>query len=751
MVTLLSRPAGTRPAAARPKPTPYPQPPRVSRWSALDGVRAFAVVGVMLYHAGVSWIPGGLLGVDVFFVLSGFLISSLLLREVRTGGRIDLRGFWLRRARRLLPALLLVLLAVSLWAALDRAQDIRSIRLDVASSLIYVANWRFAFSHQGYFSSAQSPSPVLHLWSLGVEEQFYLLWPLLVAAAVLAGRWLQKVRRFPFFATRAFVSGRTPVRALALIGIAGSTGILVVGSYTGVDASRLYYGTDTRALALLTGAVLATLLPLPRSPELVKSTVARTRKWTLIGGLAFIALATIVFTLGGEDSLLYHGGFLVVAVLVALVLASLLRAPLGPVSRLFQLPPLVHIGRISYGLYLWHWPVILFFTATRTGLSGSGLLALRIGIAFALAELSYWCVERPILERTFRNPFPTRRIAVVAVAGFVAFVAIAGPFLAVPRSGGSGGASFASKLDTLAQKQEQHSDQLTKKAATPSAAASPAPKASASAAPKVSAPPAKLPGGVPPIDPNPVPAEPISMLLVGDSTAWSAGLAVENETAAWKVNLIDGSRVGCGIAPGVGAGDGDQAPVKYGECWDFAQRWQQTVAAQHPTVSVLVLGHWEVVNRKVDGKVMHIGQPGYDALLTTELEKSVSVLGSAGGKVVLATAPCYLRPERPDGTRYPQDDCSRVRDFNKLIWAEAARHPSNTSVLDLYQYFSPDGKWHLDIDGQEVRDPDGVHFNIHDGKALAPIFLGGVRTLLGLPSSPQPPPTPVKLSVNTGG
>jgi peptidoglycan/LPS O-acetylase OafA/YrhL len=740
----LPRSAVRRKSPNRPKPTPYPKPAPISRWSSLDGIRAFAVVGVVLYHAGVAWIPGGLLGVDVFFVLSGFLITSLLLREVRAGGRIDLRAFWYRRARRLLPALLLVLIAVSLWAALDQSQDIRSIRLDVVSALLYVANWRFAASHQGYFSSAQSPSPVLHLWSLGVEEQFYLLWPLLVAAAVIVGRRVGRVLPIAAFERPSFASGRMPVRYLAVAGIVASTGCLIYGSSAGFDSSRLYYGTDTRALALLTGAALATALPLPRSPEKVRSSVQLTRKWTLIGGLALAGLVTIVLSVGGQDSLLYHGGFLLVAVLVALVIASLLKAPRGPVSRLFSLAPLVHLGRISYGLYLWHWPVILFLTSERTGLGGIGLLLLRLVTSLSIAELSYWYLERPILAGAFPKP----RMVTAGLALLVAVVAVAGPWIAVPRSGGADQASFASKLDSLAKTQEQHSADLAK---APAAAPTPAgASATPTPTPTPTTPIQALPGGVPAPSPNPVPAEPINMLLVGDSTGWSAALAVQDQAAAYKVRLYDGSRVGCGIAPGVGAGDGDQAPVKYGECWDWAQRWQATVAAQHPNVSLMVLGHWEVVNRKLNGKVTRVGDRVYDNLLTTELERAVSVLGSAGGKVELATAPCYLRPERPDGTRWPQDDCTRVQDFNKLIWAVAAKHPTNVIVLDLYNFFSPDGKWHLDIGGRQVRDPDGIHFNIHGGQALAPIFLGQTRTLLGLPAIPQPPTT-IKLGVTTGG
>ena len=250
--------------------------------------------------------------------------------------------------------------------------------------------------------------------------------------------------------------------------------------------------------------------------------------------------------------------------------------------------------------------------------------------------------------------------------------------------------------------------------------------------------------------PNPVPAEPLNVLLVGDSTAFTAGLALEGSAAAWKVNLTDASRVGCGIAPGIGEGAGDQAPVKYGECWNWPQLWAQTVAAQHPDVALMVLGRWETVNRNVGGVAMHIGQPAYDALLKTELERAVQVLGSAGGKVALATAPCYQRPERADGTFYPQDDCRRSQAFNALIWQVAAEHTSNVVVLDLYSFFSPDGKWHLDVGGHQVRDPDGIHFNPDGGQWLAPEFLGRLRMLMGLPMVPAPP-VQISLGPRTGG
>ncbi len=709
----------------------------MSRWAALDGVRALAVAGVILYHAGVKWVPGGLLGVDVFFVLSGFLITSLLLREVRGGGRVNLGAFWARRARRLLPALLLVLLAVSLWAALDPAQDIRSIRFDVGASLSYVANWRFAFSHQGYFAGSQTPSPVLHLWSLGVEEQFYLLWPLLVAAVVLASRFVMRLVRRRALEPCRVSSGRVAVCVLAALGALASTGWLIYGAITGTDASRLYYGTDTRALALLAGAVLAACCPLPRSPSAVGATVRANRRWTAIGALALGSLIAIVALVGGQDRLLYRGGFLVVAVLVALLLAALVRAPRAPLSRLLGLRPMAHIGRISYGLYLWHWPVILFMTGERTGLTGAALLWARIGVSLGLAEVSYWLMERPVLGGFLPGP----RLASVGLVAVVGLIGVAGPWSAVPRAGDGGSrAAFASKLDSLAKRQEEHSATLSRQRVV-LPRPTPAP-VTLSSNPGVAR---GVPAAV-----GQVPSDPFSMVVVGDSTAFSAALALQDRAYAWKIYLQDASRVGCGIAPGTGAGAGDQAPVRYGECWDWPQRWQQTVAVQRPAVSLMVLGHWEVVDRNVNGKVMHIGQPVYDNLLRAELEKAVSVLGSQGGKVALATAPCYQRPERADGARFPQDDCRRVQDFNKLIWAVAAAHPTNVMVLDLYQYFSPDGRWHLSIGGHQVRDHDGIHFDADAGEWLAPVFLGGIRTLLGLPAIPQAPPL-IKVSATNGG
>ena len=211
------------------------------RLAPLDGIRAFAVMAVLLYHGGVAGVDGGLLGVDVFFVLSGFLITSLLCGEYLARGTIRLGHFWAGRARRLLPGLFLLLLGVALYAWVFRnTLDVSSIRGDALATLLYVANWHFVFSGQGYFTQSTTPSPLLPMWSLGVEEQYYLIWPLVTLFILRRGgtRWV------------AWVAG---------VAAAASTLLMASMYLAGSSIDRLYYGTDTRVQALLVGSVLGAL------------------------------------------------------------------------------------------------------------------------------------------------------------------------------------------------------------------------------------------------------------------------------------------------------------------------------------------------------------------------------------------------------------------------------------------------------------------------------------------------------------
>ena len=402
--------------AERPGTPDIPPMPVVgsARVRSLDGLRAIAVTAVIGFHLGVGWLPGGLLGVDMFFVLSGFLITSLLVTERDRTGRISLKGFYNRRARRLLPAMLLVLIVtLVVWRLTADPSRFPGLRGDATATLGYVANWHFAFSGQGYFDQLAPPSPLLHLWSLAVEEQFYLVWPLVVIITLRFG-------------------SRRLLLAVAMAGAAASTALISVLSVRGVDANRLYYGTDTRATAVLVGAALALA-----APTLVRA-AARPRARLAILATGLVAATSLVLIMthtGGQDAWLYRGGFLAVALAVGAVIGASVAAPTSPFARLLACPPLPYLGRISYGLYLWHWPVTLWLTHSRTGLSGPALLGVRLAVTLACAMASWHFLEQPILRGTLRVPAPRITAPAVLAAAAVVLVALPPPGVAAATAG----------------------------------------------------------------------------------------------------------------------------------------------------------------------------------------------------------------------------------------------------------------------------------------------------------------------------
>ena len=346
----------------------------------LDGIRAIAIIGVLLYHGDVDWMPGGFLGVDVFFVLSGFLITSLILEELDRSGRVDFKRFYLRRARRLFPAVVLLLLVVAGGAAFvykDAAQRVLS---DGIASLLYVANWRFVVADVSYFEAIGRPPMFAHLWSLSVEEQFYFIWPAIA-----------------FFVMRRW--HRRGVAVVALLGALASTAWMITMSMQQgfpelADPSRAYFGTDTHAMGLLIGATLATFWRPGRMP----STIPRGGA-ALVTGVGVVTLAGVIWFyafVGEFTGWMYDGGFLVLALVVAVLIAAASH-PAAPLGAWLGMQPLRYIGERSYGLYLWHWPV---FVVTRPGLDvpldGLPLFIVRIALVVGIAELSYRYVEMPI-------------------------------------------------------------------------------------------------------------------------------------------------------------------------------------------------------------------------------------------------------------------------------------------------------------------------------------------------------------------
>lgn len=608
---------------------------------ALDGVRALAVTAVVLFHAGVPGFSGGYLGVDTFFVLSGFLITSLLLAERARYGRIALRAFWLRRARRLLPALLIMLVVVVLTARfLQTADEFRLLRLDALASLGYVANWRMIWRGSDYFTATSDPSLVQHAWSLGIEEQFYALWPLIVAGIALvwaARRW----------------------RLILLLGcVAGALASAVAAAvlFRPDDVNRAYFGTDSRAQALLIGAALAVALDL--------RPIGRHR--VIAGAAVFGAVTTGVlwFLTGTPSRALFSGGLTVAALATAAVLLHITTNQESRFARVLSIRPLVWLGTVSYGVYLWHWPVFGFMTAGRTGLAGLGLLVARLGMTVALTVASYYAVEVPI-RRGLRWPRPVAvGSAVGACALSVSLVAFASP------------------------------RQLPSIGAAPPVVIA----ASASTGSGRAAAPVDRPGRKPGAQPR--------VTFLGDSVAWTIGSYLPEHPGLWTGNR---AIEGCGIATLPDILQQGTPHTNYPGCTKWYQRWERGVQADDPDVAVILLNRWELMDRRLDGVYQHVGQPAYDAYLKKQLDQAVKIAGGRGATVVLLSAAYTHRTERPDGGLYDEDQPDRVNAWNRLLAAEQADPPHRVVLLDLNAVVCPAGRFTWSIGNVQVRS-DGLHF-----------------------------------------
>ncbi len=355
---------------SRPKDSRFPYMP------GIDAMRALAVLAVFGYHAGLDWVPGGFLGVDVFFVISGYLITSLLLREFRSTDHIALGRFWLRRARRLLPAVGVLIAVAMVVSAIAEPGEIDQIRGDALSSLFYFANWHFIYEHTSYFEQFGRPSLFTHLWSLSVEEQFYLFWPLIFAAGM-----------------KLFGRGRLLLGVLA--GAVGSVALAWILFDPGHDASRIYYGTDTHAVGLLAGVALAMVW----SP-----TQLRTHRsfgplvGPILDALGVIALGYLILSfvhVHDYDLALWHGGYAWIAIATAVLVAAMAH-PAARLGGIVGRPALLWLGLRSYSFYLWHWPVLAM---TRPGvdvdLPRGILIPLQLIACLGLADLSYRFVELP--------------------------------------------------------------------------------------------------------------------------------------------------------------------------------------------------------------------------------------------------------------------------------------------------------------------------------------------------------------------
>jgi peptidoglycan/LPS O-acetylase OafA/YrhL len=369
----------------------------------LDGIRALAVICVIGYHLGVPGLQGGMLGVGVFFTLSGYLITDLLLEHWRRDASLGLARFWQRRARRLLPALFVLLIVVSVWTALADPSQLAGTRRQVFGAIVYANNWVTIAQHGSYFARFSAPLPLDHLWSLSIEEQFYLVWPWLL----LLGIWTAR--------------GRARLAALVVLLAIGSAVVMAVSYHPGYDPTRAYEGTDTRAFALLIGAVLAIVLP-SRSSRRTRGPRA-SRALEAGGVLGLLGIGLLVWRTDTFSSFLYPWGFLLLSLATCAVIAAV-AGPRGRLGVLLGVAPLRWIGVRSYGIYLWQWPVIVLIHPRQAALPWQTAV-LAVAITVVAAALSWRYVEDPIRHgatgRLWRrvqaaNAGRSRRILIAAAA-----------------------------------------------------------------------------------------------------------------------------------------------------------------------------------------------------------------------------------------------------------------------------------------------------------------------------------------------
>jgi peptidoglycan/LPS O-acetylase OafA/YrhL len=364
---------------------------------ALDGLRGLALLGVLLFHANGT-LPGGYLGVDLFFVLSGFLITSLLLAEHGQTGHIALSAFWVRRARRLFPALLSLMPAIAIYGRFfARPEELHSLRAQALATLGYVANWQTIFEHKSYWQLFSSPSPLEHTWSLSIEEQFYVLWPLLVTVVL---------RRY---------TSRTLLVVSLVLGALSMAAMFLL--FNPENTTRAYLGTDTRMAGILAGAALATVI----SPN--QSFGARTtRALDVLGALALVGLGVAWCKLSGTSAFLYRGGFWLTELGALLLIACAIAGDKSLVARALSLPPFRLLGAISYGVYLWHWPINVCLSPERVHMHGFALHVLRFSLTFAIAIASYRFLEQPI--RRHGVPFNRPLFIVPAAVALSVFLVV---------------------------------------------------------------------------------------------------------------------------------------------------------------------------------------------------------------------------------------------------------------------------------------------------------------------------------------
>ena len=626
------------------------------REPALDGVRAVAVLAVLAYHQGFSWARGGFLGVSTFFTLSGFLITGLLVSERDLTGRVSLRRFWTRRARRLLPAALLTIFAIACAQLLTHHWHSYRLRGDLFSALGYVANWRFAYAPGGYSALFDQGSPVQHFWSLAVEEQFYVMFPLLVL-----GAW--------WVARRARIGRRSVLAAVLAAVSIGSFVLAWTGGGAGANDGYGYYATTHRAGELLLGG-LAAIWWAGYHQRRRRPRADRALALAGVAGLVWLIVGWASIGLG--DAFVFHGGVEANAVAtVAVVLACLVP---GPIRRLLGWRPFAGLGRISYATYLFHWPLFAFVTAEAGGFGGFGLFLVRVALVVSLAAASFRWLEEPILSGRPIAPLGlpvTRRLTAGAI-GLLLLVAVVA--VAKPPSG----------LQII-------NTNVTSTASAPAA------------------PPAVR-----------IAYGPLRVMLVGDSLAftllpglqaWPAAHPTSGMQLTWRISM------GCPLSGGAIVKLGGKAGQTFPDCGTLVDDAAAKMATDQPDVVLVVGGFADLGDHKftsgplADGRWHHLGQPDFDAWELSRLQRAADLWEAQGVRVVWATMPVINVTPLPggDGTA-SENDPARLARYNALVRLATAGRAGFT-LTDL-------GAWMATLPGGAL-DPrwrsDGVHLTVPAG------------------------------------
>jgi len=632
----------------------------------LDGLRAISVVAVIVYHAGVvfadgdSWLPGGFFGVEVFFVVSGYLITSLLLEEQGASGGVSLRNFWMRRARRLFPALAAMLVAVASWAAFwGSAEQTSQLRRDLPWSILYAGNWGQILGDVPYYSG--DPPLLRHVWSLAVEEQWYLVWPLAFVALMGLSR-----------ARRARIVAGLGVAAMVLtawLSFGGAQLRSPIGLIDGVDrVNFMYLSTPTRASGLLLGAAAAFVWRPWRRRQEVSAESAR--RLDVVAALGIVVLVAAFAFAHLPESYVYRW-LLPLVTVASLALTAIVVVPASTrIGRVMSWRPLVEIGRRSYGLYLWHWPVFVIAGGTGSADASAARVTIAVVATVIVSELCYRFVETPVrkgaLGRWWRDADRQRLLALGACA-----------FLVVALG------AFYRNVQTFDAAQGGRETQFSLPAATPSALtgdiATTVETPSTEDAPSTGAPPTDATS---PVTNVAAPPElPIDLGIVGDSQAHALAVNLPSGIeSTFAVN--DGSLDGCSIYESGNVVSSRDFRNDFGMCANWRQAWAEAAAGND--VVLVVLGAWDVFDLEIDGQTLTFASPEWDAAFTSRLQSGIDAIDESGTTAALLEVPC-MRPIDIDGAGVPavpeRGDDARVAHVNDLMRQLAAEQPDRAGFV----------------------------------------------------------------------